>query len=101
MLEVNTCLCNLDSELAGLDQRPWFQCDFDFVTNFKSSNNILNLDDTKKILLYLNLIKQIRYKATTEFRKFKERWEKAVEEDKNWVDPYERTIWGLPRKMTG
>ncbi|XP_074332184.1 uncharacterized protein LOC141669276 isoform X2 [Apium graveolens] len=44
---------------------------------------------------------QIRYQSTTEFRKFKERWEKAVKEDKNWVDPYKRTNWGLPRKMTG
>ncbi|KAL1829738.1 hypothetical protein DCAR_0209105 [Daucus carota subsp. sativus] len=42
---------------------------------------------------------QIRYQSTTELRKFLTRWEKAVEEDKKWVDPYKKTRWRLPRKM--
>ncbi|GAB2301151.1 hypothetical protein Dimus_035184 [Dionaea muscipula] len=32
----------------------------------------------------------IRRKSTLELQIFEERWEKAVEEDRNWVDPYEK-----------
>ncbi|CAK9136644.1 unnamed protein product [Ilex paraguariensis] len=31
---------------------------------------------------------EIRRQSTSELQKFKERWEKAAKEDKNWVDPF-------------
>lgn len=32
---------------------------------------------------------QIRRQSTHELQIFKDRWERAVEEDQNWVDPFE------------
>lgn len=51
----------------------------------------------KYILPYLNLFEQIRRQSTTELKKFKARWEKAIEEDKNWVDPFRRRRVRLPK----
>ncbi|KAK4421235.1 hypothetical protein Salat_2074000 [Sesamum alatum] len=34
---------------------------------------------------------EIRRQSTTELKKFKERWERAVKEDKKWVDPFPST----------
>ncbi|KAF5472012.1 hypothetical protein F2P56_008763 [Juglans regia] len=39
---------------------------------------------------------EIRRQSTWELKVFKERWNQAVEEDKNWVDPLER--YKIPRK---
>ncbi|KAK2969861.1 hypothetical protein RJ640_030170 [Escallonia rubra] len=33
---------------------------------------------------------EIRRQSTSELQTFKERWERAAEEDKNWVDPFRR-----------
>lgn len=44
------------------------------------------------------MIEQIRRQSTTELKKFKARWEKAVEEDKNWVDPFKKRRARLPKK---
>ncbi|CAI9783831.1 unnamed protein product [Fraxinus pennsylvanica] len=33
---------------------------------------------------------EIRRQSTTELQIFKERWERAIKEDKNWVDPFSR-----------
>ncbi|XP_017229530.1 uncharacterized protein LOC108204544 isoform X2 [Daucus carota subsp. sativus] len=41
---------------------------------------------------------EIRRQSTTELQKFKARWEKAVEEDKNWVDPFKRSRRPRPPK---
>ncbi|KAF9588634.1 hypothetical protein IFM89_014096, partial [Coptis chinensis] len=38
-----------------------------------------------------SLILQIRRQSTSELQIFKQRWEKAAKEDKNWVDPYRQT----------
>jgi len=41
------------------------------------------------LCLYLNVwIEQIRRQSTWEFEIFKERWNKAIGADKNWVDPF-------------
>ncbi|GAB2212837.1 hypothetical protein Droror1_Dr00020833 [Drosera rotundifolia] len=38
----------------------------------------------------------VRRKSTLELQIFKDRWEKAVEEDRSWVDPYEKqNSWSL------
>ncbi|KAL8468000.1 hypothetical protein ACS0TY_031301 [Phlomoides rotata] len=36
----------------------------------------------------VNVRSEIRRQSSTELQKFKERWERAVEEDRNWVDPF-------------
>ncbi|KAJ0017184.1 hypothetical protein Pint_10705 [Pistacia integerrima] len=38
-----------------------------------------------------NLNAQIRRQSTWELQTFKKRWNKAVEEDKAWVDPFRRS----------
>ncbi|KAK1368531.1 Phosphate import ATP-binding protein like [Heracleum sosnowskyi] len=41
---------------------------------------------------------EIRRQSTVELKKFKARWEKAIEEDKNWVDPFKKRRERLPKK---
>ncbi|KAJ0682182.1 hypothetical protein HanPI659440_Chr16g0644481 [Helianthus annuus] len=47
-----------------------------------------NLDMTKKHTVDMRA--EIRRQSTMELKMFKQRWEKAVKEDTNWVDPFLR-----------
>ncbi|VFQ81668.1 unnamed protein product [Cuscuta campestris] len=42
---------------------------------------------------------EIRRQSTYELQRFKERWEEAVNEDKNWVDPYKEGGLSQKRKI--
>ena len=68
------------------------------MQHFKVLYDAINGEHFKLTLQFLKLIEQIRRQSTTELQKFKARWEKAVEEDKNWVDPFKRSRRPRPPK---
>ncbi|GAB2298713.1 hypothetical protein Dimus_032786 [Dionaea muscipula] len=47
-------------------------------------------ESTKRRRSTFDMRSRIRRKSTLELQIFEERWEKAVEEDRSWVDPYEK-----------
>lgn len=82
----------------GVDVKVSFMASLDYY-----STTIHELQHAKPCILYKrkeegnlgffhisNFIKQIRRQSTSELLIFKERWEKAVKADKEWVDPYKR-----------
>nr|XP_043624578.1 uncharacterized protein LOC122596122 [Erigeron canadensis] len=54
-----------------------------------SAKKTLNDSELKKKHT-LDLRSEIRRQSTMELKMFKQRWEKAAKEDRNWVDPYFR-----------
>ncbi|KAL2253209.1 uncharacterized protein LOC105167912 [Sesamum indicum] len=56
----------------------------------QSARKVSNLEQTVKSHT-VDVRSEIRRQSTIELKKFKERWERAVKEDKKWVDPFPST----------
>ncbi|KAL7142699.1 hypothetical protein ABFS83_08G141200 [Erythranthe nasuta] len=56
-----------------------------------SATKVSKLEDTKVKRHTVDVRSEIRRQSTIELQKFKERWERAVDEDKKWVDPFPLT----------
>ncbi|KAL3627752.1 hypothetical protein CASFOL_029115 [Castilleja foliolosa] len=66
-----------------------------------SATKVPNREDTAKRQAP-DLRTEIRRQSSIELKKFKERWERAVKEDKTWVDPFpstrRRKVWRNRRR---
>ncbi|CAA0817927.1 Protein of unknown function (DUF707 [Striga hermonthica] len=66
-----------------------------------SATKVPNREETAKSHV-IDVRTEIRRQSSIELKKFKERWERAVKEDKNWVDPFPKTwrrkIWPNRRR---
>ncbi|KAL0310651.1 UNVERIFIED_CONTAM: hypothetical protein Sangu_2359800 [Sesamum angustifolium] len=56
----------------------------------QSARKVSNIEQTVKSRT-VDVRSEIRRQSTIELKKFKERWERAVKEDKKWVDPFPST----------
>lgn len=55
-----------------------------------SARKASNHEEPTKNKQTVDVRTEIRRQSTSELRIFKKRWEQAVKEDKNWVDPFRK-----------